>query len=281
MDFKNAINEIGEMNIGDKEKVIKVKEYINHKYSENSRPVKATHAKKQLLKNNQISEGEAENIKYEEITKKLREKTEERLEKQEVKEISKEYYEKLLSYKNSDNEELFIYLLLVSGLRINELYKNSFKIEKGKLIIDKLSKRRDDKKDFEIKLILIKPREFIKLLNQFRSKNVLSQDSLSRKLNRRLAHIGLSLHNLRGIYLYYHIKILKTNDKKPIHIITRDLLHHQEYGSGVHYNNKFKVSGMELNLSIMKVSELKKEAKARGLKGYSKKKRTELIEMLK
>lgn len=289
MEFKNTINTIGESNIPDKLKVQKVIEFISDKYSENSRPVYASKAKKQLLNNNQISKEEAAEIKFPEITANLFKLAEKRLNEQEVIEISEEVYNKLLEYKKSKlPEELIIYLLLTSGLRFNEIYKGNFSIKNGNLIIDKLSKRKQDgMKDFIINLILIKPKQFIKLLNIFRKNNQLNQNALNRKVNRRLNKFNLTAHKMRSIYLYYHLNIKKTQANKSIHTAVQNLLHHQRADTGKYYQNKFVIAGLEeKRYNTMTNKELREELNKKGInknntKGFNKLNKKQLLDLLK
>lgn len=287
MDFINKIIEIGNSNISDNQKVVKVLEYINSKYSFNSKPVQASKAKKILLENNLISNEEAINIKYPDITKELFEDADSRLTNQETIQISKDIYNKLVSFENSDKpEELIVFLLLVSGRRFNEVFNNNFKLDGDKLIIDKLSKRKpDNKKDFEIKLILIKSNQFIKLHNKFKKINKLDQNSLNRKVNRMLNKLNLTSHKMRSIYLYYHLSINKIGENKSTHMVVKNLLHHQKTESGKFYSNKFLVEGLKPDYTKMtnkKLKELleKKNINSTNTKGFNKLKKSELINLL-
>lgn len=287
MEFKNKIIEIGNADISDTLKVEKTINFINDKYSYNSRPVQASRAKKLLLNNGLISEKEANNIKYSDISKDLIEKADKKLSDQEIIEISKEIFDKIVSFRSSEKpHELMIFLLLVSGRRFNEIYNGNFKIIDNKLTIDKLSKRRPDgKKDFIIDLILIKPKEFIKLHKKFKSRPLLEQNSFNRKVNRILNELNLTSHKMRSIYLYYHLNVKMTDSKKPVHMAVKNLLHHQKTESGKFYSNKLSVKGLELNYNDMTREQLKallnkKNINSGNTKKFNKLKKSELIQLL-
>ena len=287
MEFQNKIISIGNSDISDNDKVSQILDLISSNYSYRSLPVMASKAKGLLLKNGLISKDEADRIKYPEITKQLIQETENRLKKQETVEITKETFDKLKSYRDSElPEELIIYLLLVSGLRFNEVFKGSFKIKKAKLIIDKLSKRKGDESNFEIELILIKPKEFIKLHNKFKRLNTLNQNALNRKTNRRLNKLDLTSHKMRSIYLFYQMNINKLHNKKSHHIAVQSLLHHQKTETGKFYSNKIKVQGITPNYNKMTKKQLKEELEKKNInskttKGFNKLKKSQLIELLK
>lgn len=286
MEFQNKIISIGNSDISDSDKVKSVLDLISANYSYRSLPVMASKAKGLLLQNNLISKKQADNIKFTDITKQLIEETEERLQNQETIEVSKEIFDKLKSYGDSElPEEIIIYLLLVSGLRFNEAFKGNFTTDKGKLIIDKLSKRKGKRKNFEIKLILIKPQEFITLHNKFKRLNSLSQNALNRKTNRRLNKLNLTAHKMRSIYLFYQMNINKVESKKSDHIRVKNLLHHQKVETGKYYSNKVSIQGLTPNYNKMTKKQLKEELNKKNInskntKGFNRLKKAELIELL-
>jgi hypothetical protein len=287
MEFKSKIESIGNSNLTDSDKVKSVLDLISANYSYRSLPVMASKAKGILLRGGLISKEASQNIKYPEVTKELIKQTENRLQNRETVELSKEDYDKLVSYKNSElPEELIIYLLLVSGRRFNEIYNNIFTIKKGKLFIDKLSKRKFNKKNgFEIKLILIKPSEFIKLYNKFKKTNKLNQNALNRKVNRRLNKLGLTAHKMRSIYLFYQMNINKVESKKSHHIRVKNLLHHEKCETGKYYSDLIKIQGITPNYNKMTKKQLKellnkKNINSQNTKGFNRMKKSNLIQLL-
>ena len=172
MEFKNFVDKVGKSRYSEKRKVSTILKYIEKVYNYASRPVKASYAKKYLLENNLISKNAAENLNFKDISIDLTEKRNKKLEEQKPIEVKSEVLDKLLEYKNSNSEaELAIYLLLVSGLRVNELLNNEFHKVKNTLYIKRLSKRKDNKENFPIKLLFVYPSEFIKLYEKFKTLN--------------------------------------------------------------------------------------------------------------
>jgi integrase len=281
--------EIGNtLNLSDAEKIEEIMNYITFKYSDNSRPTIASLAKKIMLDHNLISVEKAEKINFKMISVRLTDERIKKLEAQETIEIKEDIFDTLISFRNSDVvHELYIYLLLITGLRFNELFTGNFSKIKGSLFIDKISKRSDSKTNFKIQLILDTPDEFLKLHQKFKSLNRLHGSAINRTVNRLLNKYELTSHKLRSIFLFYHLKVLKTGAERPTNIRVQNLLNHQTFAAGTFYENKFNISGVvdrDFNKTSKKL--LKKKLNNRGIncsntKGFNKLKKSELIALIK
>ena len=287
MEFKRAIEEIGGSDADDASKREKTLQYIINKYAEKSRPVKASQAKKILLANEMIGRAEAELIKFSDITKKVRDEREEKLQNQEPIEVSEEVFDALRAFKNSKNsEEVIIFLMLASGLRFNEVFDGEFYIEKKTLYIRQVSKRTDDKTDFAISLLFVSAKEFMELLDEAR-KNSPSFSATIRRVNRRLKKFGLSSHKMRGLFLFYHLNVKKTGGKRPVHLRVKKLLHHQTSGAGEHYESKVEVAGLTGEEMVVKTnSELRAMLVKRGFnkentKGFNRLTKKAMLNLLR
>jgi len=196
-----------------------------------------------------------------------------------VKKINEADIREILDNKDKNDKYKLIYILLLTGRRLNEVLNNPVIEVKDNKLFMKLSK--NENPEFE----------HIKILNNQETpesiKNMIENITVSYKsaptlLKRLLSPYGLSAHDLRGVYIELIYKFYNPKQRNKSSIVMKYLNHkgfqksydHIEYKGG----NPFK-SQMD-NLNKMKVKELRKLAKERELKKYSKLKKSDLIKLL-
>lgn len=169
--------------------------------------------------------------------------------------VGQHIIDKLLGYKDSQKrDEMFIYLLLVTGRRPSEFLDGKWRIcEQGRLWINKLSKKGSQfghpKCGYHINLIGCSPDGFMDVYGRFdksmfmvngsRIKNSSIIDSAGYTL-RSVTDRYLSLASLRPLYVLLHQMSdpeSLTNDNTRI----KNLLHHENHASSPHYNSRFYI----------------------------------------
>jgi len=187
---------------------------------------------------------------------------------------------------------LYIYLLFTSGLRTNEITKNSFEIVNDNTIkAERISKKDDTNADNLVNL-LIPAKEWLYyfdiLQSQIKERNIWKPGTIASGIKRKLLNIHETLHahSLRKLYLTYHLQVRKTGADKIPSINTKRLLNHSNEGGSVFYTGVVKITG-ELNdiidntdYSKMKVIDLKNLLKTKNIPFKSNMKKADLINLI-
>jgi hypothetical protein len=154
------------------------------------------------------------------------------LSKQRVGEVDKELLQKILS------QDTINYLLITSGLRIQELLFNESKFEKGKIYF-KINKKKTIK-FYEIKPIINSKKWYN--IYKLMKLNIINRPMVSivNGLNKRLKKIipidfyKRSSHINRAIFVAYSVKF-RNPDKLPAPQLISKILHHNNTNSSAHY----------------------------------------------
>jgi len=201
--------------------------------------------------------------------------------------ITLDNIKQIIKDKNDDYKSLFIYQLLNTGRRQNEILKSEMKKENGKLYM-KLSKTKTPK--FEhINILdgdLNKTYNDIQTLRKL-DDNKYDMNSISSLLKRGLHIDKLNVHSLRGIYSY----ILSLRFNQSLGYVIDKYLHHSSNSSKFynHLNYDFKTDPFKGENNITELNkktnkELKNMLNKKGInsaniKGFNKLKKSELLKL--
>lgn len=188
-------------------------------------------------------------------------------------------------YKN------YIAILLVSGIRKNEVFKSKFEIVNDKLIQSEISKDHLNRK-IEKELLVIEKHEFINLLNKTKTKiskefpklfvdgELISTigDRLSNQLNEIITccsveiipnYHGITIHKLRAIYanmLYIKSTEFSENEENKLKFINKALGHlpptekYNECEGSLHYSDIMFVKEKQFNYTKETIIEIETDS---------------------
>jgi len=224
-----------------------------------------------------------------------------REEKTIVKDISIEQIKTLINLVDTDDHyQLLTWLLLTSGLRLNEVINNKVQyICIDKIKVDFISKKPDenDNKD-NIVYPLVPATKWIEIFNKFQSiikqkgldnphtfskgvKRILQRNKISTKDK------SISAHSLRKLYLTYQLHIKKFEPEKLPSVKTKKLLNHSNETTSVFYTNVINITGElkdviknDKDYTKMKITDIKKILKDCNISYTSKMKKNELIDLI-
>lgn len=169
------------------------------------------------------------------------------LEKTRFIEIKKSYVDNIIdNYSNEqvDYHKLAIYLLLASGRRLSEILSSEFEIdenEKHNVMVDILLKKRDDAKNFSIRIIGSR-NKFINAMNVFKMliseiKHLTAQQGIQKYIRDNYTKDGLKTsHFFRVLYANYLVKY-ENPDHILYNIYLKDVLNHNNYLTSINYSS--------------------------------------------
>jgi integrase len=287
----------------DKLKADKIKQFILSKNISNAyKSSLISNIKKYLIPTNYFKNNDTYTLMnapdlYDEVFKQRRKKLDE---DNFVKNVSIKDVELLLSFNKftDDPYKLMTWLLVSSGMRLNELIDNHIEI----LCIDKIkvkfiSKKSNDLNDYIIHLI-VPSNEWVAVFNQFqniiKNNNLTNPNTLSKGVKRVLLSnkistddVSLSAHSLRKLYLTYQIEIKNFEPDKLPSLKTKKLLNHSNENAGAFYTGAIKITGDLKDVvkdnskyNKMKITDIKKILDDCSIKYKSNMKKNELIALI-
>ena len=202
----------------------------------------------------------------------------------------------LFNLKNSDNPwKLYIWLLFVSGRRLNELFDNTItKISIDKIKLAYISKK-ENNPDENIINIIVPYDEFIAVYNKFQDykKNMKQlnnfpyyQKAVNRTLDKLKLSSPITTHHLRKAYLTYMLDVKKFKADLLPSVRTKMLLNHASEYNSTYYHGAIVLNGVNDiakntdKYNCMKISDIKQILKDNGIKYHSKLKKAELIALI-
>jgi len=204
----------------------------------------------------------------------------------------------LFNLKNSDDAwKMYIWLLFVSGRRLNELFDNTItKISIDKIKLGFISKK-ENIPDENIVHLLVPSNDFFDVLNKFnnlkKTNDVLNNfPYYSIAINRTLKKLKLSdneltSHSLRKTYLTYMMEVKKFRSDLMPSIRTKMLLNHNNENTSTFYNGAVKLDNINNDIvknidkyNCMKIPDIKKLLDDNSIKYKSKMKKNELISLI-
>ena len=224
-----------------------------------------------------------------------------REEKTFIKDISIEQVKTLIDLNDSDDHyELLTWLLLSSGLRINECLHNKVKyICINKIKVDFISKKNpDDNTDNNFVYTLVPANKWIKIFDKFQSiikqRGLDSPHTFSKGVKRVLERYkistkdkSISAHSLRKLYLAYQLHIKNFEADKLPSIKTKKLLNHSSENATVYYTNAINITGElkdvvrnDKGYSKIKIADIKKILKDCNISFNSKLRKEQLIALI-
>jgi len=263
-----------------------------------------TKIKKYLIANNKFSNpNNYELIKApRDLYNDLFEKTKFNRSKKTPKSLNQNDIDILFNLKNKDDDpwKLYIWLLFVSGRRINELFNNSItKLSINTIKLGYISKKPNEPNEPNDNIVYLSVPydDFISVYNKFNSfkskKPVLNNLSyyhtaISRTLNKLdLSDKSITAHSLRKSYLTYMVEVKKFRPDLLPSIRTKMLLNHDNENTSVFYNGSVKFDGVNNDTAknvekynCMKITDIKKILDDSNIKYKSKMKKTELIDLI-
>jgi len=286
----------------DKDNAMKIKEYIMkiEDIEPSTRAKYLSVTKKSLIEKGYFKNNlEANAIGDTELYASLIKKRDEDRGDKEISIFDIDIIRKILMLKDIINREkkdvysLYLYLLFVSGLRINELWDNEITYNSRDTIEVKNISKREHRDDKYTVYTLIEAYDFIKLYNEL--KELLDEKdikfiSLSKILDNRIKAIDERLHThmLRGLYIYYQTKIRDIFPNMIQSQKVKKLLNHVGETTSVFYNDVVRINGntdiiKETNskyLKGLKVKELRERCKELGIKINNRILKKDLIKRL-
>jgi len=204
----------------------------------------------------------------------------------------------LFNLKNSDDAwKLYIWLLFVSGRRLNELFDNKIsKISIDKIKLDFISKK-ENIPDENIVHLLVPSNDFFDVLNKFnnlkKTTPVLNklpyyQTAINRTLKKlKLSNNELTSHSLRKTYLTYMVDVKKFKPDLMPSVRAKILLNHNNENTSTFYNGAVKLDNVDNDVvknidkyNSMKIPDIKKLLDDNSIKYKSKMKKNQLIALI-
>lgn len=301
--FNNALDYFNSLNQQSLSQVLKVKKVVDFILKQNvSNSYKSTlitKIKQHLIANNLIDSSkyfdDIEEIK--DLYNGLFEQVKENRSNKSPVSLNQNDINILFNLKNSDNPwKLYIWLLFVSGRRLNELFNNTItKISIDKIKLAFISKK-ENKPDENIVYLIVPYDEFIAVYNKFQDykKNMKQlnnfpyyQKAINRTLDKlKLSDSDVTTHTLRKTYLTYMVEVKKFRPDLMPSVRAKMLLCHDNEFTSTFYNGAVKLNGVNDiakntdKYNCMKISDIKQILKDNGIKYHSKLKKAELIALI-
>ena len=205
----------------------------------------------------------------------------------------------LFNLKNSDDAwRMYIWLLFVSGRRLNELFDNTItKISIDKIKLGFISKKENINPDDNIIHLLVPSNDFFDVLNKFNNlkkttpvlqKLPYYQTAINRTLKKlKLSNDELTSHSLRKTYLAYMMNVKNFRSDLMPSIRTKMLLNHNNENTSTFYNGAIKLDNISNDIvknidkyNCMTIPDIKKLLDDNSIKYKSKMKKAELIALI-
>jgi integrase len=295
------IDTLNKQSLNDELKATKIVDFIlNLDVSNSYKSSTITKIKKYLTENNMFSNPDfyklvkAPTEFYNDLFEKSKSK---RLKKQ-PKTLNQNDINILFNLKNSDDAwKLYIWLLFVSGRRLNELFDNKIsKISIDKIKLDFISKK-ENIPDENIVHLLVPSNDFFDVLNKFnnlkKTTPVLNnlpyyQTAINRTLKKlKLSNNELTSHSLRKTYLTYMVDVKKFKPDLMPSVRAKILLNHNNENTSTFYNGAVKLDNVDNDVvknidkyNSMKIPDIKKLLDDNSIKYKSKMKKNQLIALI-
>ena len=298
---RDYIDTLNKKSLDDELKAKKIVDFIlNLDVSNSYKSSTITKIKKYLTENNMFSNPDfyklvkAPTKFYNDLFEKSKSK---RLKKQ-PKTLNQNDINILFNLKNSDDAwKLYIWLLFVSGRRLNELFDNKIsKISIDKIKLDFISKK-ENIPDENIVHLLVPSNDFFDVLNKFnnlkKTTPVLNklpyyQTAINRTLKKlKLSNNELTSHSLRKTYLTYMVDVKKFKPDLMPSVRAKILLNHNNENTSTFYNGAVKLDNIDNDVvknidkyNSMKIPDIKKLLDDNSIKYKSKMKKNQLIALI-
>jgi integrase len=298
LDYLDTLNK---KSLNDELKATKIVEFIlNLDVSNSYKSATITKIKKHLTKTNAFSNPDNYNLVKApaEFYNDLFEKSKQTRLNKEPKTLNQNDINILFNLKNSDDPwRMYIWLLFVSGRRLNELFDNKItKISIDKIKLDFISKK-ENIPDENIIHLLVPSNDFFDVLNKFnnlkKTTPVLNklpyyQTAINRTLKKlKLSNDELTSHSLRKIYLTYMMDVKNFRSDLMPSVRTKMLLNHNNENTSTFYNGAIKLDDIRNDVvknvdkyNCMKIPDLKKILDDNSIKYKVKMKKAELIALI-
>jgi len=233
----------------------------------------------------------------------FKQRQKERDENTTIKDISIDEIKTLINLVDNTTDDpykLLTWLLLTTGLRLNEVINNKVQyICINKIKVDFISKKNPyEKTNDNIVYTLVPATKWIEVFNKFQSiikqKNLDSPHTFSKGVKRILQRNNISTkdksisaHSLRKLYLTYQVHIKKFEADKLPSIKAKKLLNHSTENSTTYYSGAINITGElkdvirnDKDYSKMKITDIKKILKDCNISFHSKMKKNDLIALI-
>jgi len=219
-----------------------------------------------------------------------------------IKDISIDEIKTLIDLVDDTDDpyKLLTWLLLTSGLRLNEVINNKVQyICIDKIKVDFISKKNPyENTDDNIVYLLVPATKWIKIFDKFQSiikqKGLDSPHTFSKGVKRILQRNkistkdkSISAHSLRKLYLTYQVHIKKFQADKLPSVKAKKLLNHSSENSTTYYTGAINITGElkdvirnDKDYTKMKITDIKKILKDCNISFHSKLKKAELIALI-
>jgi hypothetical protein len=208
--------------------------------------------------------------------------------KEEVRINAQPLFKFIFDNEDKDIIHKLIFVLLNTGRRTIEILESEVgagsKPHQIKIAIRK--QRRGARELVDINLLDGKQAKTLGYIKDIRDAKI-NRNSVATQVKRRLSKFGITAHVLRALYIELFILLVKmSGDTRARGQIFKDELKHKQ-NQNHHYDyiilthpitNPFSETNKPYNQ--MTCRELRSEAKRRGLRGYSKMKKADLIQLL-
>lgn len=198
----------------------------------------------------------------------------------ETKTIRESDIKEIIENKDRNEKYKTIYIILLTGRRLKEVLDNpEVMIKDGKLYMKLAKKKDEDKKFYHIYILgnLETPENIKKMIEEVSKK--INYKSAATLLRRILKPYGISSHDLRGVYIELISKFFNPENRNKSGLVLK-YLNHQLFQKSYDHINYEGGNPFDNGYNKMTVKDLKKLAKKRGLKRYSRLKKSELISLL-
>lgn len=295
------IDTLNKQSLNDELKATKIVDFIlNLDVSNSYKSSTITKIKKYLTENNMFSNPDFYKLVKAptEFYNDLFENTKSNRLKKQPKTLNQNDINILFNLKNSDDPwKLYIWLLFVSGRRLNELFDNKIsKISIDKIKLDFISKK-ENIPDENIVHLLVPSNDFFDVLNKFnnlkKTTPVLNnlpyyQTAINRTLKKlKLSNNELTSHSLRKTYLTYMVDVKKFKPDLMPSVRAKILLNHNNENTSTFYNGAVKLDNVDNDVvknidkyNSMKIPDIKKLLDDNSIKYKSKMKKNQLIALI-
>lgn len=224
-----------------------VKYYTDNYSNKRTLTAKLSVAKKFFAENNYDKRFLVHLYPEKKISNDVRKSNEEVLEKTRFIEIKKSYVDNIINNYPDEKFEyrkLAVYLLLASGRRLTEILESNYRIDpanKNNVIVDRLLKKRDDSKNFSVRIIGDR-NKFIEAMNVFKKliaefKPLTAQQSIQKYIRTTYKSVGLKTsHFFRVLYANYLAKY-ENPDKILYNIYLKEVLNHNNFLTSINYSS--------------------------------------------